>query len=317
MGRTKLVQKIILEELGQAIKGKSDLKKAVKAKGPSLKKHVTKALKKLVKKGVVEEDGKIFRISSVQIEDSSSSHTQLIQQQQQDDDAIPIAARLRQEQEHTIQKKSVSFADEPVDLDDEIRRLEAELNHSSDGSSDEESSGSIEDGDNPAVLCLSAFADDRIEHLPDTFLPEPGKYKAQGQAVNKKLRKATVVPKGSENRQKIDGLKEAVKEVLSGYKARSSERLPFYCRFCSKQYNDETEFFEHKRSDFHKVAVDLERRATYCRVCQKQLTSPDQMKEHLTSRPHRERMSKVRSRQGVNASGGGKKDSRDGARQWT
>ena len=316
MGKTKQVQKIILEELGDSRKGKSDLKKVVKAKDPSLKKHVKKALRKLVKKGVVEKDGDDFWIMSVQIEESSSSHSHQVVNQQREAEAVPIGARLRKEQEEAPQKKAVSFADEEVDLDEEIRRLEAELNQSSAGSSDDESETTADEGENPSVLSLSAFANDRVERLSNTYLPEPGRYKSHGPAVKKKTRNEKDSPLSSKTQEKVDGLKEAVKEVLSGYKARSSERLPFYCRFCSKQYNNETDFFEHKSSDFHIVAVNMERKATYCRLCQKQLTSPDQMKEHLKSKPHHERLQTMRSRQTSDVNGVKGKGNRDGARQW-
>jgi hypothetical protein len=314
MGKTKLAQMAILEELGKSLKGKRELKKVVRAKDPSLRKHIKKALKKLIKKGVVEEDDKNFRMVPLQKRDTSSGQSHVVHQQRDEDDT-PIAVRLRNEQDQHVQNKVVSFADEQVDLDDEIRRLEAELNQSSCGSSDDESSASVE-GD-AGVLSLSAFANDHIEHLPDTYLPEPGRYKAQGPAVKKKSRKEAPAPNRSEGREKMDGLKEAVKEVLSGYKPRSSERLPFYCRFCSQQYRDEKEFFEHKSSDFHKLAVDIERKATYCRLCRKQLTSPDQMKEHLASKPHRERLQKVRSRQGTSSSGENNNRNKEKSRQWT
>ena len=103
-----------------------------------------------------------------------------------------------------------------------------------------------------------------------------------------------------EKRQKKNtaesGLESAVKEVLSGYVARSSEKLPFYCRFCQKQYNNSEEFFAHKQSEFHKTAVEMEQKASFCKLCRKQLTSPDQLKEHLQSRPHKERLERARSR---------------------
>jgi Zinc-finger of C2H2 type len=317
MGKTKQVQKIIVDELEQSPKGKSHLKKVVKAKDPGLKKYLKKALRKLVKKGVVEENENALRMVSVQQEDLLSWQHHLVNPQP-DVGSVPIAVRLRKEQEEAPKKKVVAFADEEVDLDDEIRRLEAELDQSSVGSSDDESTATNDGGaGNPAVLSLSAFANDRVERLSDTYLPEPGRYRSQGPAIKKKSQKKIAAEPRSETREKVDGLKEAVKEVLSGYTARSSERLPFYCRFCAKQYNDEIGFLEHKSSDFHKMAVDMERKATYCRLCQKQLTSPDQMKEHLKSRPHHERLQKVRNRQAANATGRKNMRNENRTRQWT
>lgn len=308
MGRTREVQRLILEELAKSDLKKKELKRVAKAKDASFKQSLKKALKRLVDKGKIEQDGKVFRIKSSRIENEMSS-TQNV-----DDDekiaALPIAARLRGERNTPAKaKRSVKFEDEqsPVDIDDEIRRLELELAQSS---SDEESSDqeSVDKDEGPGVVSLSAFAQDRIEQLPEVYLPEPGRYDPKVSS----RRKAQKTPEPD----KKDGLKEAVQEVLNGYKARSSERLPFYCRYCAKQYSNEQEFFDHKSTDFHQTAVDMERKATYCRLCRKQLTSPAQMQEHLKSRPHRERLNNARNRQRPEARGrrGGRERS---SRQWT
>jgi hypothetical protein len=197
-------------------------------------------------------------------------------------------------------KKEVKFSDEPStsysggDMDDEIARLEKELMDSDDsGSSSEEDEDEVSNtnptnsNDNAAILSLSSFADDRVESLPTTCLPVPGRYSLTKKRKGKKTHQPEVK----------SGLQKAVEEVLGGYTARSSEKIPFYCRFCSKQYENETAFYEHKDSEFHKTAVALERKATYCKLCRKQFTSPVQMKEHLSSRPHKQRLQTVRSRQ--------------------
>jgi hypothetical protein len=307
MGRTKHAQERILEELGRSQKGKKELKKVVKAKDPTLKKYVKKALKKLVDKGEIKKDGQVFRIVSTEIVGKSSDSD--------GNPVLPIAVRLRKEQEaETAAKRSVKFAEDnvDVDLDDEIRRLEMELNQSSnESSSDEESTVGPEE---PGVLSLSAYAEDRIEQLPDTYLPESGKYNAQDKSKSSKKKRDS--KQNQHEQKKTDGLREAVKEVLMGYKARSSEKIPFYCRFCSKQYNNEDEFFDHRKTEFHKTAVDMERKATYCRLCMKQLTSPEQMKEHLKSRPHKDRLNTVRTRQRMEGKGGKQKQGQS-VRQWT
>ena len=190
------------------------------------------------------------------------------------------------------------------DIDDEIKRLEAELakesgsdsDSSSDSDDDSSSSSSsesenkvVDDSRNTGVLSLSALEKDRIESLPSHLLPAARKRSLKVDAKSEKG------PKKKE-KQVENGLASAVKEVLSGYVARSSERLPFYCRFCQKQYTNEQEFFGHKQTEFHKTAVEVERKASYCKLCRKQLTSPEQLKEHLTSRPHKERLEHARSR---------------------
>jgi len=307
MGQSKLARQTILEALGRSQKGKKELKTVVKAKDPGLKKYVKKTLKKLVQTREIVKDGNLYRIAKVGTVTEATTPSA-----EKNDLELPIAVRLRKEQEAAA-KKSVKFAENEIDLDDEIKRLEMELNQASDESSDEESSKDGED-ENPAVLSLSAYADDRIEHLPETCLPEPGKYHSRAKPGS--FSKKTGTTKKSGEQSKKDGLKEAVQEVLNGYRARSSERLPFYCRFCSKQYSNETEFFDHKNSDFHKTAVAMERKATYCRLCRKQLTSPEQMKEHLLSRPHKERLQTVRIRQRSDANGSQSERGRS-ARQWS
>lgn len=224
-----------------------------------------------------------------------------------------------------------------MDIDDEIKRLEAELadDSSSDSDSDTDSDSSesvnaqkinrkadqndynnerkkrIKFGNdtilNPQddattsvmdssktnnILCLSSCAKEKIIPLPSSALPT---------CKSKKLKIDREAEKASGNRvgcqQVSDGLRDAVKEVLSGYVARSAEKIPFYCRVCSLKCENEDDFKKHKRTEFHKVAVQMEKKATYCKVCRKQLTSMVQMKEHLNSKPHRERMNSVMNKQ--------------------
>ena len=299
MGKTNEAQTKLLEVLGKAPNSKKALKKIVKASRPQIAKHVKKALRKLEARGEIERNGDLYQIASVMRETERS----------QNKNVLPIGMQMRKAQ---TQKKSVAFSEPEVDLDDEIRRLEQELQNSESSDSDDDEGG---DEDSTAgIVCLSAFADDRSEHLPESCLPEPGKYSSRaGKSPNEVgTNKRHEIEKRRAEERKNSGLEQAVKEVLNGYKPRSSERLPFYCRYCAKQYNNETEFFEHKQTEFHKTAVDMERRATYCRLCNKQLTSPAQMKEHLKSRPHKERLQNVRERQ----RGQGNRRSDPKRRQW-
>ena len=57
-----------------------------------------------------------------------------------------------------------------------------------------------------------------------------------------------------------DGLRDAVQEVLSGYVARSSEKIPFYCRVCLHQSENQEDFTVHKTTDFHKALSQWKRR---------------------------------------------------------
>jgi hypothetical protein len=295
MGKTKQAEKTMLQALGASPKSKKELKKTIKAKNPTLKKHLKKALRKLEERGEIKSDGKVYQVISFSAENKLKDD--------KEDNPLPIAMQLRKNNASVAEKKSVKFTEPEVDLDEEIRRLQQELEES--GSSEESDSDDDDEGSaKPAVLSLSEFAQDRVEQLPESYLPVPGRYLASRDPHAK-------AKKSPREQKKIDGLREAVQEVLGGYKARSSEKLPFYCRFCAKQYGNEDEFFEHKQTEFHETAVAMEKRATYCRLCMKQLTSPPQMKEHLASRPHKERLKNVRNRQqGVKSRETGSK------RQW-
>jgi hypothetical protein len=192
------------------------------------------------------------------------------------------------------------------DIDDQIRRLEAELQN------DDDSVDSSEDDDpennNPTpvankILSLSDSRMDRIEGLPVACLPAPAP------AIRKRASKRSYITdeKGAQKQKETtttslvsEGLRAAVQEVLSGYKPRSAERLPFYCRCCAKQYENSDSYFQHKETDFHKAAEIMERRASYCKLCRKQMTSPAQLQEHSKSRPHKDRLQQMKSRQPQN-----------------
>eukprot|EP00934_Nitzschia_sp_Nitz4_P008445 Nitzschia sp. Nitz4//scaffold55_size114948//86389//87303//NITZ4_003916-RA/size114948-processed-gene-0.78-mRNA-1//-1//CDS//3329554575//8435//frame0 len=303
MGKTKNVRQAIIGQLGQSPMGKSELKKVIKAKDPSWKKLVKKSLKELVSQGEIVKEGKLYKISAVQLETVTG-------------DDLPIAVRMRKEQDKEL---SVRFEEPQVDIDDEIRRLEAELQGNS--SSEESELEDDDDGQGDfGVVSLSAYANDHTDHLSGAQLPTPGKYSARGPSEplprKSKSEKAKELEQRRVAQKKADGLKEAVKEVLDGYKARSSERLPFYCRFCSQQYNNEEEFFAHKQTEFHQTAVEMERKATYCRLCTKQLTSPAQMREHLASKPHKEKLQFMRSRQRADGRRTRKERGDRNGRQW-
>jgi hypothetical protein len=178
-----------------------------------------------------------------------------------------------------------------VDIDDEIKRLEAELENSDDSSQDSSSSDDESESNDRKVLNLSSVETERIGKLPEHLLPSNKKRSLKGidRPVDPSKRKKVTESK--------DGLRAAVKELLDGYKPRSAERLPFYCRVCAKQYTSEQEFVEHQKSEFHITAVEVERKASYCKLCRKQLTSPAQLKEHLMSKPHKNRLALVQSKQ--------------------
>ena len=199
---------------------------------------------------------------------------------------------LGDEMEGKSSKKRISFGPSTEYVDERMKRNESE--------------GSI---------IRSNLEAERIAPLPKSALPQMKKRKLKGidgdvsddgnSSKKKKKKGKQAGSHNAENKEVNDGLREAVKEVLSGYEARSHERIPFYCRVCSVQSKDMESFLAHKNTDFHKAAVKAERKATYCQACRKQFTSPVQMEEHLNSKPHHERMFFLRSKsQGVGGRGG-------------
>ena len=200
------------------------------------------------------------------------------------------------------------------DLDEEIRKLEAELaqvdnDDDDDDSSEDESTdgGSSEIGTNdhsnndaatPAIVNLSQLQRERIESLPSSALPALNKRAASSNISDPNPSKRKRAPNGSAPAAGAPkGLESAVQDFLRGYQARSAERLPFYCRVCAQQYTNETEFVHHQTRPQHQTAVALDRKASFCKLCRKQLTSPAQLKEHLQSRPHKERLEFMKTKQ--------------------
>jgi hypothetical protein len=246
---------------------------------------------------------------------------------------IPIAMRLRLKDQQQERKQQNSKLQRTETIDEEIERLERELandddddddddddsNDSCDSEQDDDSTSLDQSGHNDqqeklqpqdgVILALSEFAKDRVQHLPPSALPKPGRYKSDTVTITEKVkskkRKREPTSNNSEQAGKappaaVSGLEQAVQEVLNGYQARSSERIPFYCRFCSQQFANLEEFNQHQSTDFHQAVVAAERKATYCRLCRKQLTSLVQMKEHLKSRPHHERLLLLQSKRSTN-----------------
>lgn len=333
MGRTQEAEKVVLEilqhEKEAGPKSKEVIKKCVKKKHLNLeKKYLKKALKKLRGKGEIVKIGKEYGLASISsststtasIAEENFSITSTNNSKHNEDEAgddikeelVPIAEKLRQNAKTDRQKKEkryVSFAADPdkevvIDIDDEIKRLEMELEQESDSEialdDETETSDQQIDAARTFVLSLSKYADDHVETLPSSFLPLPGRYDPT--ETKKKSKSKNTTNSGddgdSNNNGCGSGLRSAVKDLLDGYKARSAERLPFYCRFCSKQYTNEKDFFDHKSTVFHINAVELERKASFCRLCRRQLTSPAQMKEHLRSRPHKDCLRKRQEKTG-------------------
>ena len=166
---------------------------------------------------------------------------------------------------------------------------------------DDNSNSTNDDDDAPKIVNLSQLQEERIESLPSSALPALARPDSKS---NNKTKRAAALhnrePKASKRQRTTTptaGLESAVQDFLRGYRARSAERLPFYCRVCARQYTNETEFVHHQTLPQHQTAVALDRKASFCKLCRKQLTSPAQLKEHLQSRPHKERLEFMKTKQ--------------------
>lgn len=147
---------------------------------------------------------------------------------------------------------------EGVAVDDRIAALERELEQGGDGTSSSGSDDDISDDDDSiasadisetksaAVIrerrriakLVSPLAAEKIEPLAPHLLPRPGcgiqkapmKKKRDRPKVGEASAGAVAAAPGPSQ-----GLDSAVKELMANYEARSSERVPFYCRVCKFQ----------------------------------------------------------------------------------
>lgn len=214
--------------------------------------------------------------------------------------------------------RGLQSQNEAFDLDDEIQRLEEELRRNDDDDDDsDENDDSVLSGSTsnksetlgpfptaPSILSLSKHKEAAIQSLPVALLPTIKKRKltdgnndVRKEMKSKRARKDAAENKTSEECAVSEGLKSAVQELLRGYKPRSAERLPFYCRVCARQFENENSFVAHKKEEFHTTAAAMERKASLCKLCRKSFTSPAQLQEHLRSKPHKEQLSAVQTSQ--------------------
>ena len=278
------------------------------------KRDVKHALKRLVKRGDIVKNGKEY---SCNITDNNG-----------EEGDVPIAQRMRRKKTHQSEKndETINSKEPPtIDLDEEIKRLEEELAEESQDddddvdesdneidesdvdSKDSKSNDVVDDNQSNGIIRLSDLANDRIEPLPPSALPQSRRRHLKGvdAAANQNNEIVNISRKKqrkSQNEQGehtvSEGLKHAVQDLLQNYIRPSQlDRPPFYCRICQHQATSQSEFDLHRASEFHKVAVKEEQKKTYCKLCRKQLTSIIQMEEHLTSKPHRDRMDFVKGKQ--------------------
>jgi hypothetical protein len=323
---------------------KKDIQKHIKSTSDEWsKKEVKRALKHLVSEERLCIESDLYFIPSTDTSSSGSSSSKEESDSESDDGSkeqqsfVPIAQRMRKQSfdEVVHANTSKSTKSPQVDIDEEIRRLEAELaaadsasdDNSSEASGESDVSGrknrkisfgnnlvhtvakdedslSIASDDRMAssgVICLSESAMERIEPLPASAMPQIARKATSDEKKTKKRKR------NKEEHTVNAGLKSAVEDLLSNYKTRSEvEQTPWYCRVCQHQAEGESDFVAHRASEFHKTAMKEHQKKTYCRMCKKQMTSVVQFQEHLQSRPHREMLDGKRARQHGRGGGDGR-----------
>ncbi len=145
---------------------------------------------------------------------------------------------------------TISSADPSEDLDARIARLEAELEESESLTS----GGANDDYQTGEKLTSSILVDpsNRIAPLPISLLPDPT---CGLSSSSVKQRKKSSMG-DNEGRKKLKGLEVSVQELLSSYKPRSGERIPFWCRYCQFEGSSVKDLHQHRETEFHKVVVN-------------------------------------------------------------
>ena len=192
------------------------------------------------------------------------------------------------------------------DIDDEIQRLERELQQDDDDN--DTSTGSIrsdghdDDDIKPEavmILSISTSNQNPIEKLPTHCLPPP-LVSTGTKSRSTKSKKRSRNDDMNESNKNISGagLKKAVQELIQNYHGRATtERIPFYCRYCLHQATDYKDLVHHQTLPSHLQNVTIHNKASYCKLCSKQFNSPIQLLEHLQSKPHHDRLQYLQSKQ--------------------
>lgn len=355
------VHDAILSFVATSRVSKKEMRKHIKSsyKGQWAKEDIKGAIKQLVSQDKLRKESNQYFIPTDRSTDKSSSDEsesehEVSEEQEEQQTFIPIAQRMRKQpfDDVNVSAKNDDVTRHPhnkqhIDLDEEIKRLEAEL--AADSASDEDdqisddsdfdavnnrkvsfgqnsiltfsagdnyesTSPDIQTSSSSGVICLSASAKDRIEPLPASSMPQIAR-KTPIQ-IDQKM-KSKKQKRDKEEHTINEGLKHAVEDLLSNYKTRSEvEQTPWYCRVCQHQANDEAGFLSHRESVLHNTAMKEHQKKTYCKMCRKQMTSVIQFQEHLNSRPHREMLASKRCQQQGRGIGDGRGRRRDGGRDY-
>lgn len=234
----------------------------------------------------------------------------------------PIGLQMRKEKA----KSAKSASDGKVSIlsiDEQIALLQKSVKSSSDQSSgdsdsdsgsesddDEYDSESSNDGlrverdsEGNIIRLVSSIQDkEKISPLSAEFLPaarcNTSSYVEGGKGKKRSIRFSDEGP--TPEQIAISGMEKTVREMLSHYEPACHDKKPFFCRVCSHQAGSMEELEEHKLSDFHAIAVKVERTRSFCKHCEKQFTSPDQLKSHMEGKAHKEKVANLAKRRRFN-----------------
>eukprot|EP00970_Alexandrium_tamarense_P003988 scaffold692_cov203-Alexandrium_tamarense.AAC.12 len=287
------------------------------AKNEWSKSNVKSAINLLVSRGKIFKDGKKYAVAS---DEESSNSDDDSSSGISDDESEAKQQVLAAGSESDVDSEDIGSSSDNGDDDDEPKEKkkisfgENTTHTIPSATKRSKHSATVLDANRTSlgIICLSTVADERIEPLPASALPQNAPRKSINYASeNNKKRKREQKQEHTIN----EGLKSAVHDLLSNYKTRSEfQQPPFYCRVCQHQSKDEAEFLAHKASDFHEVAMKEEKKKTYCKMCRKQMTSVVQFEEHLNSKPHKEQLDYLRGKQrsGMYQDGDGETSGRGG-----
>ncbi len=147
---------------------------------------------------------------------------------------------------------AINSDDPGEDLDARIARLEAELEEESEsftsGGDNDDDYQTLEKLTSPILVNPS----NRIVPLPTSLLPEASCGLSSSSVKQRKKSNRG----DNEGRKKLKGLEVSVRELISSYKPRSGERIPFWCRCCQFQGSRVEDLHQHRETEFHKVVAN-------------------------------------------------------------
>ncbi|KAG7398195.1 hypothetical protein PHYBOEH_011518 [Phytophthora boehmeriae] len=201
----------------------------------------------------------------------------------------PIAKRLQRSAESALlsgTKKTKQGEKTEQDIAEQIKRLEAELQGSSEDSSSD--SDSDDDTKKAVVVNLSAYASDRIESLPKKMLPA---VRSSASLPPAKKRRKT---QQQENELAAQKALEDLGDALSFPK-----KVPFACKPCGFIGKNLEEFQAHRASKEHLERQQSGMKKLHCVLCDKSFTSNEQLDEHRAGKWHKQRAQQKKARHTV------------------